>query len=81
MNIPILKLPIPGGGATALLVNSIVQATSNSQNPEWTDVYLVGQEEVTVDMSIDTFFAAWLMMLQDEEIDDVIREITGSDLH
>jgi RNA 3'-terminal phosphate cyclase len=81
MNIPLLKLPIPGGGSTVLMVNQIIQATTNSQNPEWTDVHLGGMTDVTVDMSVDAFFAAWLMMLQDEDFEDAIREITGSDLH
>jgi hypothetical protein len=44
-------------------------------------VHLGGLSDVTVDMSVDTFFAAWLMMLQDEDFDEAIREITESGLH
>lgn len=81
MNIPLLKLPTPTGGSAVMLVNQIIHASTNLQNPDWTDVHLGGMTDVTVDMSIDTFFAAWLMMLQDEDFDEAVREITGSDLH
>ena len=81
MNLPLLKLPIPGGGSTVLMVSQIVHATTNPQNFEWTDVHLGGMADITVDMSVDAFFAAWLMMLQDEDFEDVIGQITGSHLH
>ena len=81
MNIPLLKLPTPTGGSAVMLVTQIIHACTNPQNPDWTDVHLGGMTDVTVDMSVDTFFAAWLMMLQDEDFDEAIREITGSDLH
>jgi hypothetical protein len=83
MNIPILRLPLPAGGSAVLLVSSIVGAVTNDKNENWSDVYTHSGflDAVTVDMTLDVFFAAWLMMLQEEEFLDAYTETTGSEVH
>lgn len=59
--IPILQFPLPNGGSVAVLVESIGGATTNTKNPEYTDVYIDTWAEggITLAVNLDTFASAW----------------------
>lgn len=83
MDIPILRLPTPNERSVIVLVSNIAGAQTNSMNEQWTDVFMTSGfiDPLTIDMTIDVFFAAWLMMLKEEDFSDGISEPASSEMH
>lgn len=83
MEIPILRLPTPNERSVIVLVSNIAGAQTNPMNEQWTDIFMTSGfiDPLTIDMTIDVFFAAWLMMLKDEDFSDGISEPASSEMH
>lgn len=74
--IDMMRAPLAHGGTVVLLVRHIASVATNSENDEWTDLYLsYSLDPYTIDMDVEAFAEMWIAALcgdlEDiEEIDD-----------
>jgi len=82
--IPIISVPLPGGGTALIKTADIGGATSN-KNPKHTDLYVLGwaPQGITVDLRIEDFAEIWVSAMFDEPQSDVEYEIvfTPDEVH
>lgn len=74
--IPIISVPLPGGGTALVKTVDIGGATSNT-NPKHTDLYVLGwaTQGITVDLRIEDFAEIWVSAMFDEPGNDAEYEI------